>query len=119
MGVRGEGLEQDVAAPDSFAADTLLPEAANENTQKHKAVWSMLAEAVTSAALYCELPRTGFDCMAPLQLCTMFLVEHEPDVLKQDKLSQKDSKTISCRPQKMIRALFGGPIGEPGRLATA
>eukprot|EP00959_Pyramimonas_sp_CCMP1952_P040741 852047-Pyramimonas_sp.AAC.1 len=48
----------------------------------------------------------------------MFL-EHGPDVLKQDGLSQTCPKNMSCRPRESLRTFFGGPIGEPGRFATA
>eukprot|EP00959_Pyramimonas_sp_CCMP1952_P397420 8327334-Pyramimonas_sp.AAC.1 len=49
---------------------------------------------------------------------TMFL-EHEPDVIKQDRLDQKCSTNISCKPQKVFGTFFGRAIGEPGRFATA
>eukprot|EP00959_Pyramimonas_sp_CCMP1952_P291810 6103213-Pyramimonas_sp.AAC.1 len=47
------------------------------------------------------------------------ILEHQPDVLNQDSPSQKCSKSISLKPQEVLRTLVGGPIGEPGRLATA
>eukprot|EP00959_Pyramimonas_sp_CCMP1952_P024623 516819-Pyramimonas_sp.AAC.1 len=46
-------------------------------------------------------------------------LEHEPDVLKQDGPSQNCSKNISWEPQKVLRAVCGRAIGEPGRFATA
>eukprot|EP00959_Pyramimonas_sp_CCMP1952_P239757 5010321-Pyramimonas_sp.AAC.1 len=53
-----------------------------------------------------------------LRTKTRFL-EHKPDVIKQDSPGLKCSKNISCRPQKVLRTLSGGAIGEPGRFATA
>eukprot|EP00959_Pyramimonas_sp_CCMP1952_P145616 3048554-Pyramimonas_sp.AAC.1 len=49
---------------------------------------------------------------------TMFL-ELEPDVSKQDRLRQACSTNISWEPQKVLRTLLGGAVGEPGRFATA
>eukprot|EP00959_Pyramimonas_sp_CCMP1952_P048397 1010331-Pyramimonas_sp.AAC.1 len=46
-------------------------------------------------------------------------LEHKPALLEQDSPSQKCSKNSSWEPQKVLRTLFGGAIGEPGRFATA
>eukprot|EP00959_Pyramimonas_sp_CCMP1952_P218743 4574266-Pyramimonas_sp.AAC.1 len=47
------------------------------------------------------------------------LVEHYPDVPKQDSLSRTCSKNTSCRPPQAPGTFVGGPMGEPGRSATA
>eukprot|EP00959_Pyramimonas_sp_CCMP1952_P366438 7674742-Pyramimonas_sp.AAC.1 len=48
----------------------------------------------------------------------MFLT-HKADAVKEASLSQKCSKNRSCRPQEVLKTVCGGPIGKPGRFATA
>eukprot|EP00959_Pyramimonas_sp_CCMP1952_P108335 2265240-Pyramimonas_sp.AAC.1 len=47
------------------------------------------------------------------------ILEQKPDVIKQDKLRQKCSESMSRKPQQVLRALLGRAMGEPGSLATA